>query len=123
MIDSEYARGRVWGSPYYGGYMNLVLPFVVYTLSLAAVVLIVHRGYRMFRKCWCPRCKRFSAQPQYVREVPAGETGSACSHRRLCYTRKICACGLDEVLTHCYIKIFTAAELEKGYHRSDVVNL
>lgn len=103
--------------------MHLVLPFIVYTASLAAVAFIVHRGYRIFRKRWCPRCKRFSAQPQYVREVPQGEIGSACSHRRLCYTRKICACGFAQVLTHCYIKIFTAAELEKGSHRSDVVNI
>lgn len=103
--------------------MNLALPFVVYTISLAAAAFIVHRGYRIFRKRWCPRCQRFSAQPQYVREVPAGETGSASSHRRLCYTQKICACGFGEVLTHCYLKIFTRAELEKGYRRSDVVNM
>ena len=102
--------------------MNLVLPFVVYTVVMVAVVFLCYRAYRYCRKHWCPYCKKFSAKPQYVREIPPGERGGAMSQRRLCYTRKFCRCGFVRLLTPYYIRVFTAKELEEGQKRANVLN-
>ncbi len=105
------------------GKIDLVTPFVVYTLALCVVVLLGYRMYRYGRKHWCPRCHWFVAHPQYVREVLPWAPGGVIGHRRICCTRKVCPrCGFERDLSAWYIKTFTLEELAKGEKRSDVLN-
>ncbi|MBI2476484.1 MAG: hypothetical protein HYV67_04575 [Candidatus Taylorbacteria bacterium] len=103
--------------------MQYVLPFAAYTAALGFCVFLGYRIRRFCRKHWCPNHKRFTARVQYVREVLPGEPGGVYSRRRLCYTRKVCDCGFEEVITPCYLKTFTAKDIVKGERRADVVNI